>query len=46
VDKSLVEQGPEINFNAGLRTVSVTHLPVSQYLAIEKAALVEDFTTP
>lgn len=41
VDKSLLEQGPEINFNAGLRTFSVCGLPVSQYLAIEVPEVAE-----
>lgn len=36
VDQSLLDQGAEINFNAGLRTVSVLHLPVAEYLRIEK----------
>lgn len=47
IDKSLLEQGPEINFNAGLRTVSVLHLPVDKYVTMETAAggAVADFTT-
>lgn len=43
VDRSVVAQGPEINFNAGLRTESVLHLSVAEYLAIEKP-FVCDFT--
>lgn len=50
IDKSLLEQGPEINFNAGLRTVSVLHLAVDKYVSMETAAAaggaVADFTTP
>jgi Ala-tRNA(Pro) deacylase len=44
VDRSLVDQGPEINFNAALRTQSVLGLPVAAYLALEKPALAH-FTT-
>jgi len=36
VDASLQQQGSTINFNAGLRTVSVCDLPVAAYLAIEQ----------
>jgi hypothetical protein len=32
---------PEINFNAGLRTQSVVHLPVATYLDIEKGEVVD-----
>lgn len=45
VDTSLVEQGPDINFNAGLRTFSVTRLAVDEYLRIEKPALVGSFSS-
>lgn len=41
VDASLVSQGPEINFNAGLRTFSVLHLPVAEYLRIEAPEIAE-----
>ena len=44
VDRSLLDQGPEINFNAALRTESVLGLPVAAYLALEKPALA-NFTT-
>lgn len=43
VDKSLQSQGAFINFNAGLRTLSVCGLSVDAFLAIEKPNLV-DFT--
>ena len=36
VDRSLLTQGDTINFNAGLRTRSVMHLRVADYLALEK----------
>jgi Ala-tRNA(Pro) deacylase len=39
VDRSLLDQGDKINFNAALRTVSVLGLPVAAYLALEKPAL-------
>lgn len=46
VDRSIISQGKEINFNAGLRTFSVLHLQVDDYLRIEGAnATVESFTT-
>jgi prolyl-tRNA editing enzyme YbaK/EbsC (Cys-tRNA(Pro) deacylase) len=35
VDRSLLEQGDEVNFNAGLRTRSVVGLKVAAYLAVE-----------
>jgi len=45
VDQSLVEQGPHINFNAGLRTASVVGLSVEDYLRLE-APRVEDVCVP
>ena len=44
VDRSLLTQGPDINFNAALRTVSVCGLSVEAYLNIERPQLA-DFTT-
>lgn len=41
MDVSLQNQGPDINFNAGLRTLSVLGLAVEQYLAIEKPQVAE-----
>jgi hypothetical protein len=46
VDNSLLTQGSEINFNAGLRTVSVLHLAVEDYLKIEEPHVLEFTTTP
>ena len=43
MDVSLQAQGPEVNFNAGLRTLSVLGLSVEQYLDIEKP-IVAEFT--
>lgn len=43
VDRSLIEQGPRINFNAGLRTLSVG-MTVQDYMAVENPAVLE-FTT-
>lgn len=43
VDKSILNQGPTINFNAGLRTFSVVNLSVNDYLSIENP-LIGDFT--
>jgi hypothetical protein len=45
VDTSLVEQGPHINFNAGLRTFSVTRLAVDEYLRLEKPPVLGSFST-
>lgn len=45
VDASVEAQGPVINFNAGLRTLSVVGLPVGEYLAIERPLRAE-FTSP
>jgi len=39
VDKSLVEQGDSINFNAGLRTKSC-QISTADYLEVEKPKLV------
>lgn len=39
LDPSLIEQGDTINFNAALRTFSVTHLPVATYLELEKPTI-------
>lgn len=44
VDESVLEQGPVINFNAGLRTLSVVGLPVKEYLRVEAPLVVGDFT--
>ena len=44
-DKSLVEQGPTINFNAGLRTVSCVGLATDAYLLLEKPRI-EDVSCP
>lgn len=44
VDNSLILQGPELNFNAGLRTFSVCGLAVKDFLAIEKPAMVGDYS--
>jgi Ala-tRNA(Pro) deacylase len=44
VDRSIIDQGPNINFNAGLRTFSVLALSVSDYLAVEKPEIA-DFTS-
>jgi Ala-tRNA(Pro) deacylase len=47
LDRSVIEQGPEINFNAGLRTFSVLHLSVADYLRIEgDNAVIENFSMP
>ena len=43
-DESIIDQGPQINFNAALRSVSVIGLPVADYLAIERPR-VAAFTT-
>lgn len=44
VDSSILAQGPVINFNAGLRTLSVVGLSVDEYLRIEAPFVVGDFT--
>lgn len=44
VDESLRKQGPEINFNAALRSVSVCGLSVDHYLQLEKPALIADWS--
>lgn len=44
VDSSILTQGPVINFNAGLRTLSVLGLSVDDYLRIEKPHIIGDFT--
>jgi Ala-tRNA(Pro) deacylase len=41
MDGSLQRQGAVINFNCGLRTLSVLGLPVAAYLAIERPTLAE-----
>ena len=46
VDASLREQGSEINFNAGLRSVSVTGLSVDEYLAVERPKVVGAWSAP
>ncbi len=43
VDRSLLDQGETINFNAGLRTRSV-NMKTKDYIDIEKPLLVTDFT--
>ena len=44
VDESILSQGAVINFNAGLRTLSVVGLRVEDYLRIEAPLAVGDFT--
>ena len=44
VDNSIIDQGTVINFNAGLRTLSVIGLRVEDFLRIEAPAVVGDFT--
>ena len=44
VDTSIAAQGPVINFNAGLRTLSVLGLSVEEYLRVEAPLVVGDFT--
>ncbi len=43
-DRSLLEQGPTINFNAGLRTESVG-MQVEDWIKVEDPR-VEDFSSP
>jgi Ala-tRNA(Pro) deacylase len=45
LDASVRAQGPVINFNAGLRTLSVIALPVEDYLRLEQPTELE-FTVP
>lgn len=44
VDRSLLTQGPTINFNAGLRTLSVCDLPTEAFLRLEAGHVVAEFT--
>lgn len=47
VDRSLLQQGALINFNAALRTRSILGLTVADFLRIEgENAVVDDFTVP
>jgi len=46
VDRSLLRQGPNINFNCGLRTESVCDLPVDAYLTMEAGHRLEDVSCP
>jgi len=41
IDKSIINQGPTINFNAGLRTFSVINLSVLHYLSVENPLISE-----